>query len=101
MLAGCSGRDLPDDPAPAPLSTGIPAAAPGAMGASFDTPAPALSPPPRMGPHKGPAPAPPPPLPPDPFGAEGVDDGDGGGPPAPPPVPLHPKKPPKPKGLTL
>lgn len=93
--AACSRRDLPDDPVRAPLATGIPNAAAGAVGASFEPPpAGALAPPRRSGPSKAKPHSPAPP--PDPFGTEGADDdGEGGSAPSPPP------KPPPAKGLAL
>ena len=99
LVSKPSGRELPDDAAPSPLATGIPAAATGAVGASFDAPAAATaSGPPRMFNGHPKASPPPPALPPDPFGNEGAGEGEGGGPPKPLPPP---KKPPKPKGLAL
>jgi hypothetical protein len=97
--AACTGRELPDDVPAAALATGIPEGAPGAVGASYEPPARAMTPaPPRPWGGMHPKMTPPPAPPPDPFGGEGEgDDGDGGGPPIPPP----PMKAPKPKGVAL
>ena len=80
LATSCGSRDQAEDAPALAAPTGIPAAAPGATGASFPARA---TPPPSLG--RKPPVTTPPTIPPDPFGPELDDDEDGGAPIPPPP----------------